>query len=181
MTICAAVAAAAGTGSPDRSLSSGSPPVCSSAPVAPCGRAAAPACSPRCDGSGCGGGQNVPTPDRQPLVRRRDLRQGRRPLVLRSSQCGSVWSGRRRVPVSQARHGGAPGVLPSSDHYGRRGASRGHHRPRTGVPEADRRTHPGCVAPQRAIRQQPRRSRPRPAQNAGYDRCGTYATSTPRR
>jgi conjugative relaxase-like TrwC/TraI family protein len=52
----------------------------------------------------------MPPPGRGPLVRGRDLREGRRPVALRLPRDRPVRPGHRRVRLSTAGHGGCPSV-----------------------------------------------------------------------
>jgi hypothetical protein len=79
----------------------------------------------------------------------------------------SVWAGHRRVRRCAAGYGGSATVLRTSCRYDQDQAQRSRDRPGADVP--------GCAggaagrpAPDRSVRQQPNRGRPRPAESAAW-------------
>ena len=76
----------------------------------------------------------------------------------------------------RARRRCRPPVLPPRVDHAEGDAVRGGHRQGTGLPAGSRRAGPGGVAPRRAVRKQPDRSRSRPAQTP----AATHARATNR-
>jgi hypothetical protein len=92
---------------------------------------------------------------RGPLVRRRDLPQGRRQVAVCVPGSGPVRAGHRRVPVLPAGRRGGPPVPPPGGRVYQGHPGRHGHRHGRGLPAGARRAGPGGLASHRPIRQQP--------------------------
>jgi hypothetical protein len=104
-----------------------------------------------------------PARNRRSMVRRRDLRQGRRTLDLSLPRDRSARPRHRRPALATPRrHRGA--CVPHPRDEVPTCSGRGHNRSGTGLPAGARRTRSWCATCGGAICQQRRGSRPRPAQ-----------------